>query len=35
LEYFDKVLEIDPENVNAKKYIPILEANKEKTEGSN
>ena len=35
IEYFDKILEIDPENVNAKKYIPILEANAGKKEGSN
>lgn len=35
IEYFDKVLEIDPENVNAKKYIAILEANGGQKEGSN
>jgi tetratricopeptide (TPR) repeat protein len=35
IEYFDKILQIDPENVNAKKYIPILEASAKKKEGGN
>ena len=35
IEYFDKILQIDPENVNAKKFIPILEASAKRKEGSN
>lgn len=35
IDYFDKILELDPENVNAKKYIPILEASAKKKEDSN
>lgn len=37
ITYFTRVLEIDPENATAKKYIPILEANARKSddEGSN
>lgn len=35
IEYFDKILEIDPENANAKKYIPILEATIKKEEETN
>jgi tetratricopeptide (TPR) repeat protein len=35
IEYFDKVLEVDPENADARKYIPILEANVKKEGDSN
>lgn len=35
IEYFDRILEIDPENVNAKKYIPILEENVKKETENN
>lgn len=37
IDYFDKMLEIDPENADAKKYIAVLQQNlkKEETEGNN
>jgi len=35
IEYFDKILEIDPENADALKYISILETNIKKTEETN
>ena len=35
IEYFDKILEIDPENDDALKYISILEATVKKMEGIN
>jgi len=35
IEYFDKILEIDPENADALKYISILEANIKRKEVTN
>jgi tetratricopeptide (TPR) repeat protein len=34
IDHFEKLLEIDPDNEDAKKYIGILERNLEKTESS-
>lgn len=34
-EYLDKILEVDPENDNAKKYISMLEKNMKKEEAAN
>jgi len=35
IEYFDKILEIDPENADARKYISILETNVKRKEETN
>ena len=35
IDLFDKILQIDPENASAKKFIPILEANAKKKEDTN